>query len=173
MVSVRLESTQCIETFGNAFHFPIQQGLAAPWSAPWCGCMCGNACLCGSGRTAAFVKMILSPRQTMTNGDQTAGFAEFRLDCKNHRRAVPDARCQTVYPNPLACSRGFHPPHLQRLGRRYEKNSTGPGCTCSATGTSVQSSKSYSGSDPLTVFLSWTASPSLGKNPPHLMDCLV
>lgn len=152
------------------FFLEIQQGITAPLSAPCacsCGCMCGNACVCGSGRTAAFVKMILSPRKTMTNGDETAEFANVRLDWKNHRQTMPDALCQTIYPSPFSCSHGFHPQHLQRLDRHYEKKSPGSGCTCSATVTSVQSDKTkiYSGLEPITVFclVCCTATPSLGK----------
>lgn len=151
-----------------------------------CGHICGNACVRGTRRTAAIVKMILSRRQTMTTGELTVYFANYRVDKDHHKETTPDTLCQFIYPNPpsvlMACIHIFS--RLQKFGMHSEKNSIHTGITCSATLTSVQPNETeqttwiYSGLDSRTFV--WCATltkkslvkPLASNRPLYLAICL-
>lgn len=98
--------------------------------------MSGNACVRGSGRTAAIVKTISSPRPTVTNGEYTGEFANCRLEPKHHTDHAWD-----IVPAHLSLSsahtHGFRPYLLRLFGMHYEKNNIRTGCECLATLTHV------------------------------------
>lgn len=97
--------------------------LSAPWlcMSLW-GRMCGNACVCGSGRTAAIVKVIPSPRPIVTNGEQTGQFTYSTVGwAKSITQTTPALLCQPVYPNPPPVLMAFIHICSRIFGIRCEK----------------------------------------------------
>lgn len=89
--------------------------------------MRGNAFVCGSGRTAAIVKVILSPRPTMTNGEKTGQFTYYcRLGQVHHPDHASTIVPGSFIPNPPPVLMAFFHISSGIFGICCEKNSIMP-----------------------------------------------
>lgn len=103
--------------------FENPTGCRIPLGAPW---LRRNTwayvwkCVRGSGRTAAIVKTIPSPRPTATGGGSRRDGLQIGGWTISITGTMPETSCQPVCPHPPpprlpACSHGFHPRLLQNI----------------------------------------------------------